>query len=126
MCKRQNYACFSHFRGMSWYSSLGSVRRIVSGRIPLLNSKSAMSIGPAWASGVSTRSGAPIAICKDLAPTIRASSKRVSFVGPILTWFISVVILERSCARRHSHTSHASHSAHSTTAWRHWRRLHLP
>ena len=81
---------------MSWYSLFGSVRRIVRGRMPELNSKSAMSIGPARASGVSTRSGAPIAICRALAPTIRARSKRVSFLGPILTSFFIVVSLERS------------------------------
>lgn len=122
---QKSYAyIISHLRGMSWYSSFGNVRRIVIGRVPDFSSTSAISIGPARVFGGSTRIGAPIAICKALAPTIRARSKRVSLAGPIVTSFCSVVCLIRSCTRRHSHASHTSHSAHST-AWWHWRCFHF-
>ncbi len=91
--KNPIYATVSHLRGMSWNSSFGSVRRIVMGRIPVSSSNIAISIGPARDCGDSTRRGAPIAICKALAPTILARSKRVSLVGPIETSFSSVVCL---------------------------------
>ena len=119
----KNYATASHFRGMSWNSSFGNVLRMVIGRIPDSSSKSAISIGPAREFGGSTKSGAPIAICRALAPTIRARSKRVTFGGPIETSFFSIVCLIRPCAWRHTHASHTSHSAHashSATTWRHW------
>ena len=113
------YPCSSHLRGISWYVPFGSVLLIVIGSIPVSSSKSAMSIGPTRYFGTSTIMGAPMAICRDLAPTIRALSNRVSLAGPIVTSFSSFVILERSCARGHSH------SAHSTTAWWHWGSLHF-
>jgi hypothetical protein len=116
------YPCISHLRGMSWYVPFGSVLLIVRGSIPESSSKSAMSIGPARASGTSIIMGAPMAICSALAPTIRALSNRVILAGPIETSVSSFFILVLSCAWGHSHSSH---SAHSTTAWRHWRSFHF-
>jgi hypothetical protein len=113
------YPCSSHLRGISWYVPFGSVLLIVIGSIPESSSKSAMSIGPARASGTSIIIGAPMAICRALAPTIRALSNRVSLAGPMETSFFPFVSLILSCAWGHSH------SAHSATAWRHWRSLHF-
>jgi hypothetical protein len=117
---KKNYPC-SHLRGMSWYVPSGRVLRTVRGSILVSSSKSAMSIGPTWASGDSTRIGAPIAICRALAPTIRARSNRVSLAGPMATSFFEFVSLVLSCTRRHSHATHATHSSHSTTTAR-WHR----
>lgn len=85
----------SHLRGMSWYVPSGRVLRIVRGSILVSSSMRAMSIGPPRLSGDSMRMGAPIAIWRALAPTIRARSKRVIFLGPIATSFF-VVVLKRS------------------------------
>jgi len=114
------YPCSSHLRGISWYVPFGSVLLIVRGSIPVSSSKSAMSIGPTRASGTSITTGAPMAICRALAPTIRALSNRVSLEGPMETVFSPLDSLERSCTWR----SH-SHSTHSTTAWWHLGSLHF-
>ena len=119
-CKRQIYACSSHLRGMSWYVPSGSVLRIVRGSISDSSSKSAMSIGPARASGDSIKMGAPIAICRALAPTIRALSNRVRLGGPMVTSVFSIVSLKGSTWRSHSHSPR-----HTTTAWWHWGSLHF-
>jgi hypothetical protein len=44
----------------------------------------AISIGPPYPPSRGMKGGAPIATCKDLAPMIRARSKRVNLGGPIL------------------------------------------
>jgi len=68
---------------MSWKVPSGNVLLIVMGSKPKLSSFIAMSIGLDTPSEVSTRIGAPIEICRALAPTILAFSKRVIFGGPI-------------------------------------------
>lgn len=69
----------------------GNVRLIVIGRIPASSSLSAMSIGPVKVCWESMSIGAPIDICRALAPTTRAFSKRVSFGGPTVILFCSDV-----------------------------------
>jgi hypothetical protein len=73
--------------GISWQVPSGNVRLIVIGRIPISSSFRAMSIGLEKPSETSTSIGAPIDIWRDLAPTIRAFSKRVSFGGPTKIFF---------------------------------------
>jgi len=73
--------------GISWQVPSGNVRLIVIGRIPISSSFRAMSIGLEKPSETSTSTGAPIDIWRDLAPTIRAFSKRVSLGGPIKIFF---------------------------------------
>ena len=54
----------------------------------------------------STKTGAPIAICNALAPTMRALSKRVSLGGPTQILESSVVMLELSGSfRTHTHAA---------------------
>ena len=60
---------------------------MVIGSIPASSSFRAISIGLIGFSGGGIRIGAPIAICRALAPTIRALSKRVSFGGPTKIFF---------------------------------------
>ena len=67
---------------MSWNVPSGKVLLIVIGKIPLSSSLSAMSIGLVSVSITSMSMGAPIDICRDLAPTILAFSNRVIFGGP--------------------------------------------
>jgi hypothetical protein len=52
--------------------------------MPALSSSNAMSIGLEEPFATSISIGAPIEICKALAPTILAFSKRVIFGGPIV------------------------------------------
>jgi len=73
--------------GTSWWVPSGNVRLIVIGRMPMSSSFRAMSIGFEKPSEMSTSMGAPIDICRDLAPTILAFSKRVSLGGPIRIFF---------------------------------------
>ena len=79
---------FNHFSsafiGMSWVTPLGSARRIEIGSASTASSSMAISIGPVYPPSKGTNGGAPMAICRDLAPIRRARSKRVSFGGPIL------------------------------------------
>ena len=58
---------------------------MVIGRMPESSSFSAMSIGLEILSSTSISIGAPIEICRDRAPTMRAFSKRVTFGGPTET-----------------------------------------
>jgi len=84
----------SHFRGMSWYvTSSGSVLRMVIGRIPLLSSSMAMSMGFGSFLEGSMRSGAPMAIWRALAPTTRALSNLVSLGGPTQIFLSELVSL---------------------------------
>lgn len=76
----------SHFRGMSWKVPSGSVRRTVMGRMPTSSSLRAMSMGLVRLLSTSIKMGAPMDICRDLAPTMRAFSKRVIFGGPTSTF----------------------------------------
>ncbi len=68
---------------MFWLVPSGNALRILIGKTPSSNSKSAISIGDIEASTLSSNTGAPIETCNALAPTTRARSKRVSFGGPI-------------------------------------------
>ena len=61
----------------------GNVRLIVIGRMPPSSSFNAMSIGLEKPSETSTSIGAPMDICRALAPTILAFSKRVILGGPM-------------------------------------------
>lgn len=83
----------SHLSGISWNVPSGNVLRIVIGRMPISSSFRAISIGlfspvpPAERfSSSGRRIGAPIEICRDLAPTILAFSNRVIFGGPTSTF----------------------------------------
>ena len=89
----------------------GSFLRILIGRTFSSSSIMAISIGD-LASGILSRVGAPIAICRALAPTILALSKRVIFGGPTQIFLSSLVMLELSSTFR----SHATWG----TLWRHW------
>ena len=92
--------------------SPGSLRIIVIGIAPPSNSSNAISIGSPTPSGTSTKTGAPIAIWRALAPTIRAFSYRVYFLGkmgwpptfpachPFLRWVPSPFPLSRASLRR--------------------------
>ena len=68
--------------GISWNVPSGNVRLIVIGKIPDSSSLKAISIGLERLSATSMRTGAPMDICRALAPTILAFSNRVSFGGP--------------------------------------------
>lgn len=57
---------------------------MVIGNTPAASSLSAMSIGPVKLCLESMSMGAPIDICRALAPTTLAFSKRVIFGGPIV------------------------------------------
>ena len=61
------------------------------GKVPSLSSFRAMSMGEVSRGDTSMRIGAPIAICRDLAPTTLAFSKRVNFLGPI--WNLDFLVL---------------------------------
>jgi len=62
----------------------GSDLRMEIGRASASSSIMAVWIGPLYCPSMGTKAGAPIAICSERAPTIRALSKRVSLGGPIL------------------------------------------
>jgi hypothetical protein len=81
----------SHFNGMSWNVLSGSVLLIVIGNMPASNSFNAISIGPVNPSETSMSMGAPIEICRALAPTILAFSNRVILGGPTATLVFSDV-----------------------------------
>lgn len=69
---------------MSWNVPSGSFLLIVIGRMLESNSFKAMLIGLEPPSDTSTSMGAPMDICRALAPTTLAFSKRVIFGGPIV------------------------------------------
>jgi hypothetical protein len=85
----------SHLSGMSWWVPSGNVLRMVMGSTAASSSLRAMSIGFERALDGPTSIGAPIAIWRALAPTIRAFSKRVSFGGPIQNFLSPLVSLVR-------------------------------
>jgi len=102
------YPCNNHLSGMSWKASSGRVLRIVMGNMPISNSLMAMSIGLDKLWEGSTKMGAPIAIWRALAPTMRALSKRVSLGGPTQIFLSSGFILELSSTFwPHSRPSHS-------------------
>jgi len=70
--------------GISCVIPFGSDLLIEIGRASSSSSIIAVPIGPLYGPSMGMKAGAPIAIWRDLAPTIRALSKRVSFGGPIL------------------------------------------
>jgi len=78
---------------MSWNDPSGSVRLIANGNTFSLSSTTAISIGSTAESGSGASIGAPSESCRDLAPTILALSKRVSFGGPINAFFTKLIIL---------------------------------
>jgi len=93
----QNYPDMSQFMGMSWYvTPSGRVRRIVIGKTPRFSSSMAMSMGLERSLVGCIKIGAPMAICRALAPTIRAFSNRVSLEGPIKFSLLELVFLEHS------------------------------
>jgi hypothetical protein len=59
---------------------------MVIGKIPTPSSFKAISMGLEIPSEMSISIGAPMEICRALAPTILAFSKRVTFGGPITTF----------------------------------------
>jgi len=81
----------SHFSGISWKVLSGNVRLMVIGKIPAPSSFKAMSIGLENPSETSMSMGAPMDICRALAPTILAFSNRVILGGPIVIFFFSDV-----------------------------------
>ena len=64
---------------------------MVIGSMPAPSSFNAISIGLVNPSDTSTSIGAPIEICRALAPTTLAFSKRVILGGPTVTLFCSDV-----------------------------------
>jgi hypothetical protein len=68
---------------MSCECPLGSERLIDIGSASLASSIIAKAIESRMLSSIGTNDGAPIASCRDLAPTILAFSNLVSFCGPI-------------------------------------------
>ena len=64
---------------------------MVIGRVPVPSSFRAICIGLERPSVISTSIGAPMDICRARAPTILAFSNRVSFGGPIVTFWLSDV-----------------------------------
>jgi hypothetical protein len=95
--KIKKWDYMSHFIGMSWYvTPSGRVRRIVIGNTLWFSSSMAMSMGLDRSLAGCIRIGAPMAIWRALAPTIRAFSNLVSLGGPIKISLPGFVSLERS------------------------------
>lgn len=68
---------------MVWLVPSGIFLLMLIGSIPPSSSRVATLIGDMFLEGRSTRIGAPIDICRALAPTILALSNLVSLSGPI-------------------------------------------